>query len=32
MRGAAMSMLMLAASALFAIVAYRLAKIKQLES
>jgi ABC-type spermidine/putrescine transport system permease subunit I len=30
--GAAMSMLMLAASALFAIVAYRLAKIRQLES
>jgi ABC-type spermidine/putrescine transport system permease subunit I len=30
--GAAMSMLMLAASALFAVVAYRLAKIRQLES
>ncbi|MGH2987130.1 MAG: ABC transporter permease [Solirubrobacterales bacterium] len=31
-RGAAMSMLMLLASALFAIVAYRLAKIRQLEA
>ena len=30
--GAAMSMLMLGASALFALVAYRLTKIKQLES
>ena len=31
-RGAAMSMLMLGASAIFAVVAYRLSKIRQLES